>query len=463
MPTTGVLLQLVAKGEQDKFLTGNPQLTFFKVIYKRHTNFATETSLMDIVGSPDFGKTIHFTIPRNGDLLGKMFLRVVLPPLTLYGTTTPVSYCNAIGHVLIKEISFEIGEKEIDKQYGEFMEIWSRLTTPESKRVCMDTMIGRTYSYTLNSYDDAPKIFPPCNGQILYIPLQFWFCKNPGSAIPLLSIPYTQLRVKVVLAPLCDVFWIDNFPGNNPIDYCSIIPLVNTAYLSDVTMWGEYVYLDKEERSGFLSKDSMSYIIDQLQYSKQIDIDDKTSCASIPLEFNNPIKEFFIVVQRKTAVDAHEYFNYNNFTRLEYNLYGANPSQIPFPLNQVLNEFNLRTDLISNITLYLDGQERNVMEDALYYRTVHPLNTHTSVLPSNYIYTYSFSLSPEELQPSGSINASRIDTMSWNILMNKFIKTAKTTPKHFSYKRGSCSVKIYALNYNLLRIVDGYAGVLFSV
>ena len=463
MPTTGVLLQLVAKGEQDKFLTGNPQMTFCKVMYKRHTNFAIETAQMDIIGTPDFGKTVYFNIPRNGDLLGKMFIRVVLPPLTLDGTTTPVSYCNGIGHVLIEEISIEIGEKEIDKQYGEFMEIWSRLTTPESKRVCMDTMIGRTYSYDLNSYDDKPSIFPPPNGKVLYIPLQFWFCKNPGSALPLLSIPYTQIRIKVKFAPLSRVFWKETSGNVVPIDYCSTQAQVSQVHLPGVTMWGDYIYLDKEERVEFLSKESISYIIDQLQYSRKTTIDDKITSVSLPLEFNNPIKEFFIIVQRKAAVDAHEYFNFSNLTRQEYNKYASAPTQIPVPLNQIMNETNLRTDLISNAILYLDGQERNVIQDATYYRLLHTYGHHTSILPSNFIYTYSLSLSPEELQPSGSLNASRIDNMTWHFDMNEFIKSSIPPVTDYSYTRGECTLKIYALNYNILRIIDGYARVLFSV
>ncbi len=116
MTAGGGLLQLVARGKQDIFLTGNPQLTWFKMVYRRYTNFAIESMPMYFDGDPDFGKKLSCLIPRRGDLLGQVFLEVTLPALTLAGTNDPVSYVNAIGHALIAEISNDIGEQEIDKQ-----------------------------------------------------------------------------------------------------------------------------------------------------------------------------------------------------------------------------------------------------------------------------------------------------------------------------------------------------------
>ena len=129
MPAGGGLLQLVATGKQDMFLTGNPQISFFKMVYRRHTNFATECQPMYFDGTPNFGQRITCLIPRRGDLLGRVYLDVTLPLLRDI-SQNPLSYTNSIGHALIQEITFEVGEQEIDRQTGEWMEIWTEVTTP---------------------------------------------------------------------------------------------------------------------------------------------------------------------------------------------------------------------------------------------------------------------------------------------------------------------------------------------
>ena len=119
MPAGGGLLQLVAQGKQDVFLTGNPQISFFKMVYRRYTNFAIEAQPMYFDGTANFGQRISCLIPRRGDLLGRVYIDVLLPPIYLNGSTTPTSYVNSIGNALIQEITFEVGEQQIDRQTGE--------------------------------------------------------------------------------------------------------------------------------------------------------------------------------------------------------------------------------------------------------------------------------------------------------------------------------------------------------
>ena len=142
MTGNGGLLQLVAVGKQDVFLTGNPQITWFKFVYRRHTNFAVEAVEMYSDNEPDFGKKISWLVPRSGDLLGPCILEITLPELFLSTTGESVAYVNSIGHALIKEISVTIGEQEIDRQTGEWMEIWSSLTTSESQKFGFYDMMG---------------------------------------------------------------------------------------------------------------------------------------------------------------------------------------------------------------------------------------------------------------------------------------------------------------------------------
>ena len=188
MPAGGGLLQLVATGKQDLFLTGNPQISFFKMVYRRHTNFATESQPMYFDGTPNFGQRISCLIPRRGDLLGRVYLDVTLP--RIYDTNgTELQYTNSVGHALIQEITFEVGEQEIDRQTGEWMEIWTQLTTPAGQRDALNEMIGRVEQYVPPS--GPPPILqagPQSEGLRLLIPLQFYFCNNPGLYLSLIHI-----------------------------------------------------------------------------------------------------------------------------------------------------------------------------------------------------------------------------------------------------------------------------------
>jgi hypothetical protein len=143
----GGLLQLLAQGKQDVFLTGNPSVTWFKFVYRRYTNFAIESQRMYFDGSPNFGQKLSCLVPRNGDLLGPIFLKVTLPQLVYKGTSQPVGYVNSPGHAMIQEISVQIGEQIIDKQTGQWMEIWSSLTVDASQRLGFEQMVGQRPGY----------------------------------------------------------------------------------------------------------------------------------------------------------------------------------------------------------------------------------------------------------------------------------------------------------------------------
>jgi len=268
MPTGGGLLQLVAQGKQDIYLTGNPQVSFFKTVFRRHTNFATESLPMYFDGTPNFGQTISCLVPRRGDLLGRIYLRVVLPQLTLEGTDTLASYVNSVGHALIEEVKITIGEQDIDKQTGEWMEIWSQLTTPAGQREALNQMIGRVEPY--NVVDIKPG--SSSEGLRLLIPLQFYFCNNPGLYVPLIALQYSPIRINITLRPLQQLFWVAP-PVPPPTDApwrpaCST-QVDCTTQIVNMMLWGEYVYLDTEERRRFVN-DSHEYIIEQVQYTPPI-------------------------------------------------------------------------------------------------------------------------------------------------------------------------------------------------
>ena len=499
MTQGGGQLQLVAQGKQDVFLTGNPSVSWFKFVYRRHTNFAIESQRMYFDGSPTFGQKLTCLVPRNGDLLGPVFLKVTLPQLYL-ADGTPVGYVNSPGHSLITEISVQIGEQEIDKQTGQFMEIWSALTVDASQRAGFEQMVGQRPGYPLIDYgnnafdlsganqtlpsvifsreqgnslvdisgvqvvggailpdtDNGP--FPkaydePIMGPLtLYIPLRFWFNKNPGLYLPLLAMQYHPIRINITFNSLQNMFYTKQLYvpecSLSPSPVCNNGLVVNTNGQNlGLELWGDYVFLDIPERRRFVSA-PLEYLIEQVQYTPPLAVPANSRTATFPINFNHPIKEFIWVLQRNVSITRHEYFNWSSlgFYEIEMAAQCGNP-QPP-----------KRTDLMVSAKFQLDGQDRFDTRDPVFFRLVQPYQRHTTIPVDRYIYVYSFALRPEEQQPSGTLNASRIN----NIVLQVNLQdpgSAYNTSAQF----GAMTGYIYATNYNVLRVIDGYAGLLFSV
>ena len=456
MPAGGGLLQLVAVGKQDMFLTGNPQISFFKMVYRRHTNFATESQPMYFDGTPNFGQRVTCLIPRRGDLLGRVYLDVTLPQI--YDTSgNRLSYTNAIGHALIQEITFEVGEQEIDRQTGEWMEIWTQLTTPPGQRAALNEMIGRIEPY--NVVDLHPGINPTggqqSDGLHLLIPLQFYFCRNPGLYLPLLALQYSPVRINITLRPLQQLFWVPPptpYPTDQPWMPACSTQVSCTTPIVNMMLWGDYVYLDVEERRKFVSA-SHEYIIEQVQYTPPYSITAQQTTATIPVEFNHPIKEFIFVAQRDAMSQRNEWFNYSNLGIGE-----VTPTLVSPYVNS--NAPAGRLDLISLARLQLDGYDRFVDRIPQYFRLEQPYEHHTTTPVSSFLYNYSFALRPEDAQPTGTMNASRIDSIVWQIQMN----AALSNPLIPAWQqRGNCHIVVYAHNYNVFRVINGFGGLLFTI
>ena len=412
----GGLLQLVALGKQDVFLTGNPQMTWFKMVYRRYTNFAIESQPMYFDGTPDFGKRITCLVPRRGDLLGQVILEVTLPALTLT-TGDPVSYINSVGHALIQEITIEIGEQEIDRQNGEWMEIWSNYTTTTDKQTGFYNMIGKVDGYS------PPTLFGPLK---LYIPLRFWFCKNPGMALPLIALQYHPIRINLTLRPLSQLFFSQELTG----PACTTLE-TKPASITELMLWGDYVYLDVDERRRFVSN-AHEYLIEQVQYTPPIPIASGATSGSLRLEFNHPVRELFWYIQRDDMTRYHEYFNYSSLGTFEV---------------------GDRQDMLQDAVLQLDGFDRFQVRDAGYFRLVQPWQYHTVIPEDSFLYSYSFALRPEDIQPSGSMNASRMDSIVLQVNINPALINAV----------GNLHARVYGINHNVLRIAEGFGGVLFTI
>jgi hypothetical protein len=449
MPAGGGLLQLVATGKQDLFLTGNPQISFFKMVYRRHTNFATECQPMYFDGTPNFGQRITCLIPRRGDLLGKVYLDITLPQITDTSGNV-LSYTNSIGHALIQEITFEVGEQEIDRQTGEWMEIWTQMTTPAGQRDALNEMVGRFDQYV------PPVLIPGAQseGLRLLIPLQFYFCNNPGLYLPLLALQYNPIRINITLRPLQQLFWIpppieQSQETWNPA--CTV-QVDCTKQITNMMLWGDYVYLDVEERRMFVST-SHEYLIEQVQYTPPYSLTAQQNTATISVEFNHPLKEFFFVCRRDEMVNRNEWFNYSNLAINE-----VTPILVLPYVNS--NAPAGRLDLIASAKLQLDGYDRFISRLPQYFRLQQPYDHHTTTPVNSFIYNYSFALRPEDAQPTGTMNASRIDSIVWQIQMNPVL----SNPMIPSWQqRGNTNIVVYGHNYNIFRVINGFGGLLFTI
>jgi hypothetical protein len=218
-------------------------------------------------------------------------------------------------------------------------------------------------------------------------------------------------------------------------------------------LWGEYVYLDVEERRKFVSA-SHEYIIEQVQYTPPHAITSQQTTATISVEFNHPLKEFFFVCQRDEMVNRNEWFNYSSLAINE---------PVPAYVQPYLNPFNNpygRTDLIASAKLQLDGYDRFTSRLPAYFRIQQPYDHHTYTPVFDYIYNYSFALRPEEAQPTGTMNASRIDSIVWQIQMNPVLSNP-TIP--LWQQRGPCHIVVYGHNYNVFRVINGFGGLLFTI
>jgi len=403
----GGLLQLVAYGAQDVYLTGNPQITFFKVVYRRHTNFAIEAIGQTFNGTPGYGNRVTCQISRNGDLVHRMYLSLKVPDAT--------SLCAFYGLRVINYVEIEIGGQKIDKHYSHWLYVWNELSLPKSKRDGYNNMVGAAGG---TGY----------NGKTLYIPLEFWFCRNVGLALPLIALQYHEVKINIQFetAELC----------RGSADALTAFP--------DATLWVDYVFLDTDERRRFAQL-SHEYLIEQLQFTGSESV--SSAKLNSKLSFNHPCKELVWFANKKaTATQQLTNNNWFNYTTTN----GAVAS-LPYyyNLNALHNKAIGSLNTVATAKLILNGNDRFSARPGSYFNLVQPFQHHENIPANAGINVYSFALKPEEHQPSGTLNMSRIDTATLSIDFQTGL-TSDTT------------LNVYAVNYNVLRILSGMGGLAYS-
>ena len=550
----GGLMQLVAYGAQDVYLTGNPQITFFKVVYRRHTNFSVEPIQQVFNGAADFGRTVTCNLNRNGDLITNMYSVVELRGAD--STQAKWGYVRRLGFALIAETKVEIGGSKIDEQYGDWMNVWQELTVKAGQVRGLAKMIGDVPELT---YFDASH-----NPYILYVPLNYWFNRFNGLALPLIALQYHDVRITI---QYLDAAKCINWQSPVPLQLPSALGMDDSYLLID------YVYLDSEERKRF-AQASHEYLIEQLQFTGSESL--TTTNNKYRLNFNHPSK-YLIWVPHLQKYNTHSQFlayaddgnwekaieeagklvwlasrnltmgdgtassvdvsgqfyvsdgtdatpetqahapTRSNISPTLAVLAGKVDAQLMFQSNGAFvadqeNVVILRNDLtaadisikvvdiagnddtaqnffdwpssaapsanvsllngghsvfvydqfnygrfldrtgnpVASGKLQLNGHDRFQERDGQYFNYVQPWQ-HFSNTPADGINVYSFALKPEDHQPSGTCNFSRIDNATLNVSIVD--KNDLDTDSNLS---------IYTVNYNVLRVMSGMAGTAYS-
>jgi len=589
--TCGGLIQIVSIGPQDIFLTANAQITFFRVVYRRHTNFSVESIEQYFNSATNFGKKGTAEVSRNGDLISQILLKVVLPEVKYSGdfvkfAHVQFAWVKRLGFAMIDEIEFDIGGTIIDKQYGDWLNIWYELTHDVGQEYGNAKMIADVPEMTdISTLSwDEPENTLLKNSYTAYIPLQFYFCRNNGLALPLIALQFHQVRISVKF---------------RNVDQCYVASEAFKAggenlELEDASLFINYIYLDSDERKKF-ARVTHEYLIEQVQFTGEESLGANNS-AKYKLNFNHPIKTLFWVskmgnyqggkfmsynandweaARKKAAeslllaqfdLDDFGYFNdvannenedsyvgdsnvkyavinpaayseepnyiFNDSTTAERfdgnTLIGRISPDVPlyqrnnkaadmkekvegvirictdFDNDNLLypvvdhvsrNDLNMidlstpndkiendnRADYIKNfdvivwqhtnygllidgsinpvseMQLQLNGQDRQSKRSGFWYDTVESY-MHFSNTPQDGLNSFSFGLNPEEHQPSGTCNFSRIDSAQMNLWFSEF-----NNPKYNNIYHGTDNkVLIFALNYNVVRIMSGMGGLAYA-
>ena len=540
----GGLMQLVAYGAQDVYLTGNPQITFFKVVYRRHTNFSVECIEQTFNGTADFGRTVTCNISRNGDLVTKMYLKVELEATS---SGKDYSFVENLGHTVVESAKVEIGGSKIDEHYGDWLNIWNELSRNNSHDRGYDKMVGNVDE--LRKYSDKKGRYT------MYVPMQFWFCRNNGLALPLIALQYHDVRVTFKFRDASECV------SQNSSDAAR-----SDIKFKDAILLIDYIYLDSEERKRF-AQASHEYLIEQLQFTGDESV--STASEKFRLNFNHPCKALFwslrlgnyttgkssvaindngeIDVERfakvmwmATRTNANNEYDGNgkytlananntgevdeiqepgkdaniaansvvgkiidgisaqfvvadataaaplkldNVVILSHDLTAADVSTAYETLEAGLSHADAKAVLTAhartlrlhnNYGLYADGSENPVLsaklqlnghdrfssQDGHYFNYVQP-GQHFSNTPADGVNVYSFALNPEEHQPSGTCNMSRIDNATLSLTLGeRNVSTAGNFADNYLVDDSVCS--IYTVNYNVLRIMSGMGGLAYS-
>lgn len=436
----GGLIQLLAWGSQNIKLNGNPSITFFKKVLRSHSNFSMESISVQLnrtdanVYTPT---TFKAKLPRHGDLVQQVYLVFELPDIS--PSPFEFKWVENVGEAFIDSCYVTVGGALVDRQYGEYIHINNMLTMGADKREVYDRMVGNVVQLTnprlASTISQYPTTTPAIRGRKVYVPLTFWFNKEPSSSLPLICLQYSDTEITVETRPIAHLYKLydivsgmdvapdtstdshrlHNFVYNENIKYMSSETVLDIRAYLEVN----YYFVDTKEREQ-IAYNSHEYLVEQVVRVERFGLTDNNVFELI---LQNPVKEFIWVLKRDDQAANNSWFDFTD---------GG-------------------SSILSSAKIVLNGMDRIDEKDWMYFNHLQPFQHHRGN-PKDGIYVYSFSLNPEDtLQPSGTCNMSRINKVQ---MMMNLIRPLLTT---YGY-----NLTLYAVNYNFLKITGGLAGVVFS-
>lgn len=430
----GGLIQLLAWGSQNIKLNGNPLITFFKKVYKSHSNFSMESIRVDLsrtTANVLNSTTFKAKLKRHGDLVQQIYFVFEVPDIKT--NTVDFSWVENLGEAAIDNYHVNIGGVLADKQYGEFLHLMNMLSLTADKRMIYDKMIGNIpelYDPIKSNGGVYPASSPAVPTRKIYVPLQFWFNKDSGSALPLVCLQYSETEITIEMRPLIQLYKVLNRAPNKSNTeealYTMVMENVRRYIISseviDIRAYLEvnYYFVDTKEREA-ITYNAHEYLIEQTTRIERFGL---TETNIFDMILQNPVKEIIWVLKRNDIASSSN--NWFDFT-------------------------DAKRHILQSAKFMFNGMDRIDEKDGSYFNYLQTWQHHNGN-PKDGVYVYSFAITPDDaFQPSGSCNMSKINKVQ---MMANVIK-----PLSNSY---SYDLTMYVISYNFLKISSGLAGIVFS-
>lgn len=491
------LLILVSVGKENLYISAQPEITFFKIAYRRHTNYSIEPTPQYFKTTPDFGRRCTVNIAKNADLLGMTYLYVELPNIQMENFSSDhknikkFAWVEKIGLALINFVEIEIGGTIIDRHYGDWLNIWNELTIGMGIKKSYNKMIGNIPELTTFSLTKSSRI--------LYIPFSFWFCQDTGLALPLIALAHNDIKIHVEFndIDLCYKLSPSYFIQTNN-QFC-IFNSGEKFYqiYNNNKIIGEFIYFDTITQKLYYNPIKGKFVIPTIQNDPKLKLIGEDSKTDINIKIGSVVvkDDDYFKFNKPSLINSYLLVNYiylDNFERFNF-LNNAHeyliqtvqslPDQLIFSTNasyklplfnpvKILiwrcllssnksfnNQFNYTTfpytseeEYLINKNLLVTNSINRMELDSIQYYTNIPKYQYSLVNSQKGIFMYSFALNPKDLQPSGSLNFSKINDAYLQLTMNSIVNY-----------QNPVSLKCYSVQYNLLRTYNGIGGLGFNL
>jgi hypothetical protein len=470
---TGGIMSLLATGSQDVYLTIAPQMSYFKQVYQRPTNFGMQSIRLAFNTAPILSyNTGQFTcqLGRYGDLIKDIALQLTLP--AIYSDDNyRFRWTTNMQNYMLVQYTVNIDTYTIDSRYGEWLDIWNELSLPTDKKTAFNNLVGNTQEY-MNPTNLSPIViiknnkiafsyYPASTGpnnpslaaKDIFIPLDFWFCKNPALALPIIALQYQNITVNITLESIENLYQVYDHNADIYVSPKTYNSLNGTSInIGTFTQYGgnglttvqlnayldvNYIFLDTPERTYLAQTSTIQILVEQVVRNNLAG--GVTTNYTYPLILQNPIKEFIWVLRRQDALYYNDWANYT----------ASQPA-------------NSTQKIINQAKFIWNGLDRIEFKSGDYYNILQPYTYHTSS-PRQGIYAYTFALYPEKVQPSGSFNSTMVNTIQLQLTTNNFTPSTNNVITNLASSDKSYSITVYAISYNVFKIVGGRGQMAFNM